>query len=128
LGLGAARARGRLALAEGIEPERFPAALAVKRMLRPVDELGAVERVELGADDAPVLLQHLGEREPRGVVIHGSPVRTAEPAAEPAEVGLARRPGSAPQRCGAAPERWERLPLRMQGGRAYRADGRHGTV
>src|ERR1044071_4690271 len=59
-----------LPLAERVEAEGFPSAIAVQRMLRPVDELVAIERIELRTDDAPALLQCGGEREARGLVVH----------------------------------------------------------
>src|SRR3954453_11467887 len=64
-----------LPLAERVEAEGFPSAIAVQRMLRPVDELVAIERIELRSNDAPALLQYRREREPCRVVVHRSPPR-----------------------------------------------------
>src|SRR5262245_61509128 len=70
LSLRTACASLRLPLAERVKPEGFPSAIAVERMLRPVDELVAIERIELGTNDAPALLQYRRERKPRGLVVH----------------------------------------------------------
>src|SRR5262245_18188889 len=57
-----ARASLGLPLAERVEAEGFPSAIAAQRMLGPVDELAAIERIELRTDDAPSLLQCRRER------------------------------------------------------------------